>query len=274
MSKIKNILFAILPIIVVLVSTAALPNGGDINPCDSDNNSFQDGEHIVYKIYYNWNFVWVSAGEVDFKITEKEDVYLVEATGKTYKSYDIFFKVRDYYKTIIDKETLLPIEFERTIQEGGYRFYNKIEFNQKEKTAISYTGRTREDVKAKIYPLDNCMHDVLSTVYFLRNLSFSTLKSEGKVPVEMFMDDEVYPIQITYLGEEEKDIKGLGNIETIKISPALIAGMVFSEDSQMDVWVSNDDNKVPLVIESPISVGSIQAILKEHNGLKYPLVAK
>ena len=242
-----------------------------IDPCNSTNKSFKDGEHVVYKIYYNWNFVWFSAGEVDFHITETQDNYVVEATGKTYKSYEIFFKVNDYYKTVIDKNTLLPIEFERNIEEGGYRFYNKIEFDQENGTALSYSGKTKESVKAREFKLDNCMHDMLSTVYFLRNMSFNVLKEKQKFPIEMFIDDKVYPIDISYLGEDSKKIKGIGDVDAIKISPEVVAGVVFSTDAKMSIWVSNDENKVPLVIESPISVGSIQAILKSHSGLKYPL---
>lgn len=242
-----------------------------IDPCSSVNQSFEDGEHIIYKIYYNWNFVWFSAGEVDFKLTEDADHYIVEATGKTYKSYELFFRVNDYYKTKIDKETLLPVQFERNIEEGGYRFYNRIEFDQEKGTALSFSGKTKEDVTAQFYPLENCMHDMLSTVYFLRNLNFSTFKENDKFPIEMFIDDKVYPIEISYEGEGTKKIKGLGKIDAVKISPQVVAGVVFSTDAKMNIWVSNDENKVPLIIESPISVGSIQAILKSHTGLKHPL---
>lgn len=246
-------------------------NLGNIDPCGIENESFADGEHVVYKIYYNWNFVWISAGEVDFKLTETDDHYVVEATGKTYKSYEVFFKVNDYYKTVIDKETMLPVEFERNVEEGGYRFYNKIEFNQDEGEAISYTGRTKENVTAKIYPIEQCMHDMLSTVYFLRNLDYADLASVKSFPVEMFIDDKVYPIEITYEGKARKKIKGIGDIDAVKISPQVVAGVVFTNEAKMSIWVSEDENKVPLIIESPISVGSIQAILKSHSGLKHPL---
>lgn len=243
----------------------------NIDPCGTVNNSFQEGEHVVYKIYYNWNFVWISAGEVDFKLTETDEHYIVEATGKTYKSYEVFFRVNDFYKTTIDKETMLPVEFERTVEEGGYRFYNKIEFNQNIGEAISYSGKTKDEVTAKVYPLKDCMHDMLSTVYFLRNLDYSVLESMKKFPVEMFIDDKVYPIDISYEGRDKKKIKGFGTIDAVKISPQVVAGVVFTNETKMNIWVSDDENKVPLIIESPISVGSIQAILKSHTGLKYPL---
>ena len=266
----KNRLLLFLMIIFVATSFMSAPEYAD--PCGgTTNNTFTDGEEIVYKIYYNWNFVWVSAGEVSFKISETEDHYIVDALGKTYKSYEIFFRVNDTYRTVIDKETLLPVEFERNVEEGGYRFYNRIEFDQKNGTALSFSGKTKHEVTAKEYKIEDCMHDMLSTVYFMRNMSFDVMSEKEKFPVNMFIDDKVYPIEITYEGKDKKKLKGIGEIDVFKLSPEVVAGVVFSTDAKMNVWVSNDGNKVPVIIESPISVGSIQAILKSHSGLKHPL---
>ncbi len=263
--------YLVLLITFFMCSSFSMPT---IDPCGIENDSFQEGEHVVYKIYYNWNFVWLSAGEVDFKLQETEDHYIVEATGKTYKSYEYFFKVNDFYKTVIDKKTMLPVEFERNIEEGGYRFYNKLEFDQKNGEVISYSGKTKDEVTATIHPIQNCMHDMLSTVYFLRNLNYLEVEEMQKFPVEMFIDDKVYPIEISYEGKGTKEIKGMGEIDAVRISPQVVAGVVFTNEAKMDIWVSDDENKVPLIIESPISVGSIQAILKSHSGLKYPLGKK
>ncbi|MDR2886110.1 MAG: DUF3108 domain-containing protein, partial [Rikenellaceae bacterium] len=40
------------------------------------------------------------------------------------------------------------------------------------------------------------------------------------------------------------------------------------------IWISDDQNKIPLYIESPIRVGSIRARMKKFDGLKYPLDSK
>ena len=102
-------------------------------------------------------------------------------------------------------------------------------------------------------------------------MSFDALEESQRFPIEMFIDDKVYPIDIAYEGIDSKKIRGYGKIDAVKISPEVVAGVVFSTDAKMNIWVSDDENKVPIVIESPISVGSIQAILKSHSGLKYPL---
>jgi hypothetical protein len=54
----------------------------------------------------------------------------------------------------------------------------------------------------------------------------------------------------------------------------VIAGNVFKDDAKMTVWVSDDQNRIPVLIESPVSVGSVKMVLKEYWGLKYDFKAK
>ncbi len=73
------------------------------------------------------------------------------------------------------------------------------------------------------------------------------------------------------MGKEAKKIKGLGSFDVLNISPDLIEGHVFEDGDKMNIWVSNDSNRIPLLIESPLAVGSVKAVLKSHQGLKYEL---
>ena len=89
------------------------------------------------------------------------------------------------------------------------------------------------------------------------------------------MDQEIYPLALKYLGpEENKKVKGVGRFNTQKFSPQLIAGDVFKEGDEMKIYVSDDENKIPVLIESPVSVGSVKAVLKSYKGLKYPMTAQ
>jgi hypothetical protein len=42
----------------------------------------------------------------------------------------------------------------------------------------------------------------------------------------------------------------------------------------MTVWVSDDKNKIPIYIETPISVGTIKVHLMSYKGLRNPEEAK
>ena len=64
----------------------------DSDLCRIENKSFEGGEKLVYKLYYNWGFVWIPAGETTFYIKENEDTYEISVDGKTYPSYDSFFQ--------------------------------------------------------------------------------------------------------------------------------------------------------------------------------------
>lgn len=205
--------------------------------CYTENSTFQQGERIVYKVYYNWNFVWLAAGEVVFDVSESEHEYRISAVGKTYPSYEWFFKVRDYYSTNIDKETLLPNTFIRDVQEGGYTLYDKIDFDQGNMTGTSFRGKNIEEAKLYNFALDQCMHDMLSIVYKMRNLDYSTFDENTSIPVKVFLDMETYPLEIKTEGREAKKwIKGQGYFNTIKVSPELIAGNVFDENQRMNIW--------------------------------------
>lgn len=239
-------------------------------PCATENNTFQGGEEITYKFYYNWNFVWLSAGEVTFKVNDLGNQYHFSAQGRTYKSYEWFYKVRDYYDTYVDKKTMLPNVSIRDIHEGNYRLYDKVTFDRNRGLATAKRGKTKEEATPKEYSVESCVHDVLSILYYARNIDFNSMQKGDQFPVKVHLDNETYPLKVKYLGiEEKKRVRGQGKFTTHVFSPQVIAGNVFKENSQMKVWVTNDQNRVPLLIESPVSVGSVKVVLKRYKGLKY-----
>ena len=244
-----------------------------IDFCEVENKTFESGETVVYKLYYNWNFIWLSAGEVVFRVKEYDDYYHLSATGRTYPSYEWFFKVRDYFESRVDKETLLPFYSVRDVKEGNYSRYDKIEFDQQSRRAKYYWGDHKEDqLDSGESELDGCIHDIISIFYTLRNVGLERFKDGEIFPVEVFMDKESWPLNVQVVSKEKgKRIKGYGKVETTQLIPGLIEGNIFKKGDEMNVYVSNDGNRVPLMIETPVSVGSIKAIIKTWYGLKEPL---
>lgn len=234
------------------------------------------GEEITYKLYYHWGLIWLSAGEVVFKVEEGEQgEYYLSAVGRTYSSYEWFFKVRDKYECYVEKESLLPSVAIRQVKEGKYRLYDKLTFDQAARKVVSLRGDTKDQTIRRTFDLQDCMHDILSVIYYTRNLNFDQLEVGEKFPVKIFMDKEVFSLDVHYKGKEnDKKIKGLGRFRTLKFSPEVIAGEVFDEDTEMNVWATDDGNRVPLLIESPVSVGSVKAVLKSYKGLRHEMEAK
>ena len=236
------------------------------------NVPFQSGEELVYKVYYNLNFVWISAGEATFKVTDEGSRYHFSATGVTYDSYEWFYKVRDYYDTYADKQTLLPQTSIRHIKENRYSIYDKVDFDQKNRKATYSRGQVQE--RATLHgtlPLSDCMHDILSIIYYCRSLDYSAVQNGQDFPAKIMLDEETFSLKYRFMEREEKSIRGLGKFSTLRFSPQLVAGNVFKENAQMKIWASDDANKVPLMIESPVAVGSVKIVLKSYKGLRYDL---
>ncbi len=238
--------------------------------CRVNNNAFKDGETLTYKLYYNINFIWIGAGTVTFRIDRQGNKYYARAIGKTYGGYDWIFKVRDTFRSVLDASTLLPIKSTRIVNEGGYTKFDQVNYMRNSRLAESTMGKTRQSAKSKMISIDQCVHDILSTMYAFRNTPIESIGRQSKYELDMLLDQKKYPISLTYKGAKDKiKIKGVGNLDTYVFEPKLISGNIFKEDSGMKIWVSRDRNKVPLMIESPISVGKIKAILIDHKNLRH-----
>lgn len=243
--------------------------------CSIENVSFTSGEKLVFKAYYNWKFIWIPAGEAVFTVTENKFDYEVKVTGKTYDSYDDFFRVRDYFYSKIDKRTMYPKTFVRKIEEGDYRKFDSLVFDQITGRVTSYNGKTKTGAVKKEFNNQDCTHDLLSVLYYMRNINVDTYKKGEYIPTAVFFDEELFPIKVRYEGrEKKKSIKELGTYNTVKVIPDLVVGNVFKEGDKMKIWVSDDENKLPLMVESPLKIGSAKAILKSYSGLRHPVTSK
>jgi hypothetical protein len=236
-----------------------------------DNNAFKKSEYLKMRVYYrSWITGKVTAGYADMTITEEDSLfhgrptYHAVATGKSAKFYDWFFKVRDHFESYFDQEAFRSYYFMRRTREGGYKKDDDIYFNPKLLTATSR--------KATI-PTPLHIQDFVSAVYFARTLDFKNAKPGETFPIDFHLDDSVYVSIVRYEGIEDIKIK-MGKFRAYKFAPMMATGDVFSDEYPMYVWVSADENKIPLKAESKVVVGSVAAELVEYKNLLHPLDAR
>src|SRR5699024_10014481 len=166
--------------------------------CRTNNETFLDGEELTYKIYYNVNFIWISAGTVTFNIKKNGNQYNAQAVGKTYGGYDWIFKVRDTFHSVLDANTLLPLSSTRIVNEGKYTRYDHVNYMRNSRLAESVMGTTRSSAESKIITIDQCVHDILSSMYALRNTPIETLQQQKTFKIDMLLDRKKYPISLHY----------------------------------------------------------------------------
>ena len=255
----------LIKIFVVFLGILFPFNNNDGEFCGITNKAFSSGEVVNMVVYYSTMGAYIGAGDATFTTNIErfngKTVYHAVGVGKTYSFFDNFFKVRDRYESYIDTATLKPFKFIRNVDEGGHKIYNNVTFNQNANTAVSTNG---------VFKITDCIQDVVSAVYYARNIDFNKYKVGDKIPFDMFLDDEIYHLYIRMMGKEKIKTK-YGKFRAIKFKPLLIKGTIFEGGEKMTVWVSDDPNHLILRVESPITVGSIKVDMMGYQNLRYPL---
>lgn len=237
--------------------------------CSIPNTAFKAGEKIGFVVYYTAaNFINISAGAGSFTTTLEKlngrQVYHIEGEGHTLPSYEWAYKAKDTYETYMDVETMQPLKFVRNVNEGGYKKYQNVSFNKSANTAVSNEG---------VFRIPACTHDVVSAVFYARNIDFNLLKPRiDRVPIKVFLDNEVHDMYVRYMGKETITTK-YGKFKTIKIKPTTIKGTIFKDEDKMTIWVTDDANRAPVRIESPIIVGKVRIDMTSFENLRNPMTA-
>lgn len=248
-----------------MVAMAFRVNNPEDDFCGIKNTTTQKGEEINYSVFYSVLGMYAPAGSATF-INKLESfngkmVYHIYGTGSSNSKYDWIYKVRDRYESYIDTATMQPLKFLRDVQEGRTKKYESIRFNRSVNTVITDSG---------VLKVPACIQDVLSTIYYARNIRFDNYEPNQKIPFRMFLENEVHDLYIRYSGKETIQTR-YGIFKAIKFKSQLIAGTIFKGGEDMTVWVTDDKNRLPVRIESEILIGSIKVDMTGYKNLRYPL---
>jgi hypothetical protein len=235
-------------------------------------NAFQPGEKLFYQAYYNWGFIWVHAGDVVFSVSSKpyqsKMVYYFETTGNSLKSYDWMYKVRERFQSYVDRDKFQPLWAERSSSEGGYKAYEQYTFSPSGKKIISVTENSKRPLAKDTLNSKQCTFDVLSAIYFCRTINFENHKIDEKIPINTVIDNELYSLYLRYKGKETIKTKDNKYYKCIKFSALLVGGTIFKGGEDMFIWVTDDANRIPVLVEAKILIGSVKAYIIKAEGLR------
>lgn len=233
--------------------------------------AFDIGEWFKFRIHYGIVNAGYATLEVKEGVKNNKKVFHAIGKGWTTGMTKFFFKVNDNYESYFDKETGNPYQYVRKIDEGGYTKDQEGFFDHSKQTVLVKDYKNKNE---KTIVIPSNVQDILSTFYYLRNHpNVDKLKVGESIAIDMFFDDETTKFKLKYIGKEDIKTK-FGTIPCMIFRPYVQAGRVFKEQESLTVWISDDDNKMPIRIKASLAVGSLKADLDGFKGLKYPFTVK
>lgn len=224
-----------------------------------ENKAFSVGEQLFFDVRYGF----ITAGIAIMKIPEYEffrgrKCYKVEFYVNSLPFFSTFYKVEDKYISLIDVDGLFPWRFEQRIREGGYKRDFSAEFDPIDSLVITTEGK---------YKIEPFVHDIVSAFYYTRTLDFSNMKPGQKIQLKNFYKDTTYTLEVKFKGRQKISVKA-GTFNCIIVEPIIKEGGLFKSEGTLFIWLTDDKNKIPVMVKSKILIGSITAELTEIAGIE------
>ncbi len=233
----------------------------------TDLKAFQTGEKLTFSIKYGI----ITAGQAVLEVSETVyhdtiDCYLIRSTSRTNSFFDTVFKVRDKIESVLDKKRFVSYKFTKKLKEGLYR-QHRIHFYYPDQNFSLYLkySKKHKRFKEKRMEIPSDTQDILSAFYWTRTQDLEVGKS---VFINVTVDGLNCNTEIKILRKEEIETI-FGMKECLVIEPVLLGEAIFKQTGNILVWITNDEYKVPVKMESKIIFGSFKAILKDAENVPY-----
>lgn len=229
-----------------------------------EHNAFKAGEKLEYVLHYglmNAGVATLELKEGGLDILGRKTLH-ARGEGHSAGAFKAFYKVNDLYESRFDQDGVFPWIFTRRCDEGGYIIDQDYTFMQH-----SHKVTTQEK---KTFDVPAHAQDMISAFYYARTWDLSALTPGKEFTMDLFMDNENWPLKMKYVGKETIKIRN-GKYRCLKFQPMVQKGRIFKSNDDLNVWISDDGNHIPVLVQAKILVGSIKMELSGYEGLANPI---
>jgi len=230
---------------------------------------FMDGERLSFDVKYGLVNAAEATLEARTSSFQGKPVWHLTTNAKTHNFFDKVFKVRDRVESWWDKETLLPYKFAKNLQEGNYKQHRvHIYDHPTGKTTYQKWSFSDSRFENSVMDMPANTQDILSAFYYVRSVPLSVGKS---IYVDITADGRAMKTEVVVHRRENINTI-FGKVNCLVIEPKLRGEAVFKQSGRILIWLTDDEYKIPVRLESKITIGSFVATLKSAS--QVPLKTK
>ena len=234
---------------------------------------FRDGEKLVYNAYWNGISVGSAVMTVETEGTfEGRPAIHLKGTAKSSRGFSLVFSIQDAGESWVDPKGLHSLGFISDQAEGAVQDYQKwvMDYDRNQATRTRVRRKDGGELKKsyKSYPLSTThVQDAFSMLYFYRAFP---LKEGSKLESDVFVSKKVWKLIVEVTGREKVKVAA-GSWDCLKVKPRVeLNGEPQRKDSEMTIWVTDDERRMPVKIQSKVPLGKINAELASYTEGKQP----
>lgn len=247
----KRISITILTVILFAISPLVAQAGDDWN---ESGVPFKVGEELHFSI--NWSLA--NIGTASLMVTDLVDAdghwcYELTGVGNSNKTIDLFYPVRDRFYSYMDTTELFTRRFFKDQKEGKHERKKRIFYDQENHTAFDSVNKETKE----IIPY---AQDDLSVFYYFRTLDMEV--GRGML-IEGFNDKDGNPLKVSVLRKEWVDVPA-GRFYCTVVEPRINSGGLFQHKGNLNIWITDDEHKIPVQVKSELDFGEILILLENY----------
>jgi hypothetical protein len=207
-------------------------------------------EKLSFSIY--WLGIYV--GRAELEAVRTEGAVTIKCEVHSAPVISVFYRVEDYSQSKLVNG--VPVNFRIKQHEGKYRSNKETFFDLDNKHVrfIDNLKGTKDDFTVK----GGDLWDVISGFYYLRTQTFEIGQT---IYMDIFDSKKFYNAEINVLGKEQIKVSDNRELNTVKVKPILKSEGLFQNKGDIVIWLTDDDDRLPVRIETRVPIGTVIVVL-------------
>mgnify|MGYP003418351004 FL=1 len=227
----------------------------------TSNNAFKPGEVMKLKAYYHFGLLWFEVGEATFSVSEENGNYKFTVKAKNHPRWDWLYKLNTLHEASCTK-SMEPIYMRSTTEDNGV--FSTDEMHYKDGVITKYEkGSKYPDGWDTTYTRQTDSYDIINSVYVARNVDLS-INGGKDIPFYPIFGNDVFLVHGSVIEKERIKTHNKVSYDCIKCTATVGAGTIFTPDEPVYVWVTDDNRKIPVLVEAKLRIGTVKVYLDEY----------